>query len=333
MSTPHAEQFIPAEQILLDERFLAWAQGEGDGSAAAWIELLRRTSSEQEEELAAALLTFRAIRREESSVVGASEQRARLLDRLEKEPVKVPGVHPAGKKRYLIPLLSFVSLSILSVGFLLWRGNSARNTITGNGTFTQLSDGTKVALRSTSTITYADGFEKEPVREVWVKGEAQFDVTHQKNNQPFIVHTRHFDVEVTGTRFIVNNQSEDASVLLQEGSVNLIFPNGERTQMKPGDFFSLKATKIISTQANVSIKPAVLERHIVFDNTPFSQVAKEIERRYEVQVKILDPVLNDKLITGILPNNDLNVLLTALENSMDCRIIRDHPFIYIKSSF
>jgi ferric-dicitrate binding protein FerR (iron transport regulator) len=329
---PQPDRFVNAEQILLDERFLAWAEGLEDASATDWIESLRLSSPEQEEELLEALLTFQAIRRDESPVVGAPEQLERLLDRLERE--SIPAFQPSKtSKRSLIPLLSITLLAAVLAIALYLNDRNANNTITGDGKVTKLSDGTKVALSSTSTITYADGFEKKKVREVWVKGEAQFDVAHQKNDQPFIVHTRHFDIEVTGTRFIVNNQSTDASVLLQEGSVNLIFPNGERAQMKPGDFFSLNAKKASVDAATTTITPAILERHIVFDNTPFSQVAKEIERRYEVPVRILDPVLSEKLITGILPNNDLNALLKALESAMDCQITRENQMIYIKSSF
>jgi ferric-dicitrate binding protein FerR (iron transport regulator) len=332
MLMPQPDRFIDAEQLLLDERFLAWAEGLEDASATDWIESLRQTSPEQEEELLEALLTFQAIRRDESPVAGAPEQLERLLDRLERE--STPVFQPSrSSKKSLIPLLSITLLAgVLAIALYL-NAPTANNTITGDGKVTKLSDGTKVALSSTSTITYADGFEKKKVREVWVKGEAQFDVAHQKNDQPFIVHTRHFDIEVTGTRFIVNNQSTDASVLLQEGSVNLIFPNGERARMKPGDFFSLNAKKASVDAVTTTITPATLERHIVFDNTPFSQVAKEIERRYEVPVRILDPVLSEKLITGILPNNDLDALLKALESAMDCRITRENQTIYIKSSF
>jgi ferric-dicitrate binding protein FerR (iron transport regulator) len=188
-------------------------------------------------------------------------------------------------------------------------------------------------LGARSTISYADGFEKKNVREVWVKGQAQFEVTRKKDNQPFIVHTDLFDIEVTGTRFIVDNKEKRSSVLLQEGAVNLIFSNGEIARMKPGDYFTLDAQHPEQRRTPKLSVLAELDRQLVFENTPLIQVAKEIERRYEVDVMILTPALNEKLITGILPNNDLSALLKALQSAMDCLITQENKTIYIQSSF
>ena len=157
---PQPDRFIDAEQILLDERFLAWAEGLEDASATDWIESLRQTSPEQEEELLEALLTFQAIRLDESPVAGAPEQLERLLDRLERE--STPVFQPSrSSKKSLIPLLSITLLAgVLAIALYL-NAPTANNTITGDGKVTKLSDGTKVALSSTSTITYADDFQKK----------------------------------------------------------------------------------------------------------------------------------------------------------------------------
>lgn len=324
--------FHSADQLLLDERFLAWAAGKDDTAATEWIESLRRVSEGQEEEVLDALSIYSALHREEIEISGVWEQRDRLLERLERETSPAHSGRASLKSHRRL----FQSVGILFVlllgGWLFFKTQPAdRNTLTGQGTAAKLPDGTVVSLRGKSTISYADGLESKDVREVWVKGEAQFEVTHRADHQPFVVHTDAFDVQVTGTRFIVNNDSKEASVLLQEGSVSLLFPGGEVVSMKPGDYFSWSPK---SVDPALPAPPVLsnLERHIVFENTPFLQVALEIERRYGVQVEILTPALQDKLITGILPNNDLPVLLRALESAMDCLITQQKQIIYIKTA-
>lgn len=324
---------MTAEQLLLDERFLAWAEGVDDPSVARWIESLRFSSPEQEEELLDALTTYQSICREEVIVSGGKEQLERLMDRLDRSSSQGGGIDLARPSKRSWATLLLVSTIVGVFGLLVYLATlPQKNTISGDGKLTKLSDGTKVILAASSTIRYAEGFEKKSVREVWVKGEAQFDVAHKKDEQPFLVHTNLFDIEVTGTRFIVNNHDQGASVLLQEGSVNLIFPNGEMARMKPGDFFTLKPKRSEGDSATGSGTLAELERQLVFENTPLIQVAREIERRYEVSVQILSPGLNEKLITGILPNNDLTALLKALQSAMDCSITQENQTIYIKSS-
>lgn len=332
MDASEFSQPILAEQLLLDERFIAWAEGVGDLESMAWIETLRNRSDEQQEQVLEAWMIYRSIRWEEAEVSGSIEQRDRLMARLNRESVPKALRHRGRQRLWLLPAISMFAL-LLGLFVLFYKAPSSTPTVlSGNGKLSKLADGTAVTLKKNSTITYVEGFEKKDVREVWVKGEAHFSVARKKEDQPFVVHTGFFDIQVTGTRFIVSSDPGQASVLLQEGSVNLIFPSGEIARMKPGDYFSLASSPSVPKNGSAQATPVALERHIVFDNTPFVQVAQEIERRYQVQVKILDPVLNEKLITGILPNNDLEALLSALASAMDCRITKEAQIIFIKSS-
>jgi transmembrane sensor len=129
----------------------------------------------------------------------------------------------------------------------------------------------------------------------------------------------------------VNNDTKIISVLLQEGSVNLRFPNGEVTQMKPGDYFSLDESK--RPVSEELVRAESLNRHIVFDNTPITQVIREIENRYNVRVEVVSSELKNKQITGILPNDNLQILLQALSVAMDCSITQEKQTIFIKSAF
>ncbi|NWJ52495.1 MAG: FecR family protein [Bacteroidetes bacterium] len=73
-----------------------------------------------------------------------------------------------------------------------------------------LPDGTRVWLNSGTIFKYPSSFLKHG-REVYLEGEAFFNVTH--NNQPFIVHLKdNLFVKVFGTEFNVKSYAEDKIV-------------------------------------------------------------------------------------------------------------------------
>ena len=84
------------------------------------------------------------------------------------------------------------------------------NTITvpaGQHIDVQLPDGTKVCMNALSELHYPTFFIGRE-RKVQLKGEAFFDVSHDRKH-PFVVETYACDVEVLGTKFNVKARSED----------------------------------------------------------------------------------------------------------------------------
>ena len=75
-----------------------------------------------------------------------------------------------------------------------------------------------------------------------------------------------------------------------------------------------------------------LDKHLVFENTPISQVAKEIELRYKINVKMESLKIANKTITGILPNDNLDVLLASLEATTEFIIKKENNIVTIEES-
>ena len=71
-----------------------------------------------------------------------------------------------------------------------------------------LSDGTHVFLNSGTSFTYPIEFIKGKSREVFLDGEAYFDVVKNSEN-PFIVNTGALSVRVLGTKFNLSSYAED----------------------------------------------------------------------------------------------------------------------------
>ena len=150
------------------------------------------------------------------------------------------------------------------------------------------SDGSKAYLNSGSIIKYPVKFIENKKREVFLEGEAFFDVTENKNNL-FVVNSNGINVEVYGTKFNVRNYSEDfnSDIVLVEGSVGI--KNSEileGTILKPGfkgsvnkENFSVETTKV-----NTKIYTSWIDGEVIFRNETFSQILKKLERLYNVTI-------------------------------------------------
>ncbi|MDO5971780.1 FecR domain-containing protein [Flavivirga aquimarina] len=162
-----------------------------------------------------------------------------------------------------------------------------------------LSDGTLVYLNSGSKLKYPIKFPKGEERQVFLEGEAFFEVAHDKQH-PFKVETEELNVQVLGTKFNLSSYPEDNStdVVLTNGSVSLghVGVGDEKNViLKPGFKGSFNRTgKTISKEkVNTTIYTAWLNGNLVFKNTPFDLIIKKLERNYNVII-----INNNKMLSN-----------------------------------
>jgi len=150
------------------------------------------------------------------------------------------------------------------------------------------SDGSKAYLNSGSIIKYPVKFIENKKREVFLEGEAFFDVAENKNDL-FVVNSNGINVEVHGTKFNVRNYSEDfnSDIVLVDGSVG-IKNSGilEETILKPGFKGSVNKENFIveTTKVNTKIYTSWIDSEVIFRNETFSQILKKLERLYNVTI-------------------------------------------------
>jgi len=156
----------------------------------------------------------------------------------------------------------------------------------------QLSDGTLVHLNAGTTLRYPVKFIAGENRQVFLDGEAFFDVAKDKKH-PFIVNADALNVRVLGTHFNVSNYPEDAAtdVVLVEGSVGMYRSNEEfdataNTILKPGFKGSFnKENTLISTKAVITdIYTSWINGGLTFRNMTFKNIITKLERRYNVTI-------------------------------------------------
>ena len=159
-----------------------------------------------------------------------------------------------------------------------------------------LYDGTKVWLNSGTKFRYPVAFSSKK-REVFVEGEAYFDVAKDAKH-PFIVMAGRLEVKVLGTSFNVCAYPEDNEfyATLDEGSINAInTKNGYRVKLNPGEQLVLSQNtngmklRLVNTDLYTSWKENLLK----FENAPFDELIKKMERWYDVKINV-DPAINTK---------------------------------------
>lgn len=151
-----------------------------------------------------------------------------------------------------------------------------------------LSDGTLVHLNSGSTLKYPVNFIPGQERQVFLSGEAYFEVTKNSENS-FLVSTNEMDVTVLGTHFNVSSYAgSETFAVLAEGSVsvsNQKSDDRESTIIKPGEMASITTTNI--EVKNVDLKDYLSWREgiLSFHHEPFSEIISKIERQYGVTIE------------------------------------------------
>ncbi|MDW8850825.1 DUF4974 domain-containing protein [Flavobacterium sp. MMLR14_040] len=191
----------------------------------------------------------------------------------------------------------------------------------------QLSDGTVVNLNSGTTLKYPEQFGLNGKRNVYLTGEAFFEVAKDKTH-PFIVHANKVEVEVLGTKFNVSAYPENPTVnsTLIEGSIQmaeaenksnavLIVPNQMATWQN-------NSKKITTKFVDTSIYAAWTKGDIAFKDTPFSTIAKIIERTYDVKIINENSDLARQSFTG-----SIKISESSVENILEL-LKRDTPFNY-----
>lgn len=255
------------------------------------------------------------------------ERRMAVPVPVETKPARCGSTHYVRLAASLIVLVS-ASLYFFSDVFF-YRTYTAEH---GRISFVTLPDGSTVTLNANSSIKVFRDFMDHGSREVWIRGEGFFEVTRKPDGMKFIVHTDHFDVEVLGTKFNVNNRRGKTEVMLAEGKVKLVAKDRKPLIMKPGDQVSLSDTEDHYKKRVVEPEKfeAWRDNKLTFEDTPLSEVADIIEDYYGVQITIADDVLAARQFTGTLPNNDLEVILMALKTAYPVTIERSNDRILIK---
>jgi ferric-dicitrate binding protein FerR (iron transport regulator) len=208
----------------------------------------------------------------------------------------------------------------LTIGYLLKRSNpiseqSASSVIhapMGSRVAFNLPDGTKGFLNSGSSLTYSIPFINN--RNVALDGEAWFDVTHDQNH-PFEISAGNSKVKVLGTRFNVSayQEAQYIEVVLQQGKVEFYRDSqSEKVALAPSQKLVFRDGKVNVTKTDPSKYESWTVGKLVFRGDDMAEVARRIERWYNVKVILADKELERYSFRATFEDDSLDEVLRML---------------------
>lgn len=191
-----------------------------------------------------------------------------------------------------------------------------------------LADGSTVELNSRSRvrIRYNDAQRDVDLLE----GQALFRVAHNAA-RPFIVHSGTAHVRAVGTQFDVYRKRAGTVVTVVEGKVAasksgdgnaILLVAGEQLTVPVGK--PSGAGQAIAAgnpqPANVTAATAWIQRTLVFESAPLSNVAEEFNRYNTRQLVVTDPELAGIHISGVFSSTDPALLLKFLRAQSELNV-------------
>ena len=201
----------------------------------------------------------------------------------------------------------------------------------------RLSDGSRIILNANSSLRFSSTIEKGLNTEVWLEGEAYFNIAHLEGDgqRTFTVHTSDGSIQVLGTKFVVKTFASETQAVLEEGRIRVQVRevNSDSTHeyiLKPGNLarFAEGDNKIAVKEVNTRLYTSWIEDKLFFENTPMEEVARRIEDTFGVKVVVAEELAGQNL-TGSVKSTDLEVFSEALSEILKSEIKKQGRTLYI----
>jgi transmembrane sensor len=240
------------------------------------------------------------------------------------------------KLRFYFSFSKYAAIAVLAFGAgtvinYSWKANNTPPPVfaeiqvpLGQMTEMTLFDGTHVWLNSGTTLRYANNFGNKN-RQVELEGEAFFKV--ETSDIPFRVKIKNNEVEVLGTSFaaVAYPDEEFSQVTLVEGSVQINDRNGYAiTNLKPNQQLHLpdnQNEKIIIREVNTLFYESWINGQIKFDEERLADVARRMERWYNVEIRFACKEASEMRFTGtVLKNKPVDQSMQAISMLLPIKV-------------
>jgi transmembrane sensor len=182
--------------------------------------------------------------------------------------------------------------------------------------YIKLPDGSTAILNNGSNLEYATTFQDKSVREVYLTGEAFFDI-HHDDAKPFIVHTGDISTTVLGTAFNIKAYPDqnDITVTVSRGKVKVSDDEKLLGILKPDEQITFHKDNRFSKLETVKSEAitAWTEKDIFFDNVSMLDAARQLEDRFHVQITFKnDQIKNCRFTATFVRGEDLDQILDVI---------------------
>ena len=195
----------------------------------------------------------------------------------------------------------------------------------------QLADGTQIWLNSGTELDFPSNFTRD-TREINVKGEIYIEVA--QGQKPFYVNTSQFRVQVHGTKFNISayGENEENSVVLVEGSVEVVTPGQESTWLAPNEKAVVTTGEVLKETVTVDDYTSWKDGVLTLNKTSVSEMLKKIGRYYNVHFENhCDSVQSAKTYTGkLLLTDDFEDLMLSLSTFFSMQYDKEGETVYLR---
>ncbi len=196
-----------------------------------------------------------------------------------------------------------------------------------------LPDGSFITLHPRSKISYEARLGQQPQRTVYLTGEAFFEVARQPS-RPFMVYANGLITKVLGTSFLIRAYENKANVTVtvRTGRVSVFAPRRASparpvfSELEDGIVLTPNQQAVYSLGAErdaerlvrslvprpVLLHPEKIRPGTVFTDAPLSQILRQFEEAYGVDILYDEALFRDCLLTARLYDEPLLDKLTLI---------------------
>ena len=264
-----------------------------------------------------------------------------------------PARHAPPRRRALAS--SFVATGITAAGLALLLARvpmrapappeppppATRQVVTGLGERSSLtlSDGSRITVSAGSRLTIPGDLGKGGRRQVWLDGEAFFDIVHD-SLRPFVVHTKHGVAEDLGTEFVVSTYPEVSGMRLavREGLVALRNPgdtalagNAEFPPLamdtvallRPGDVARVSSSGAVRVTRAQDVNGlfAAADGVLALQAVPLRDAIPRLERWYAITIDVPDRALLARRVSGTFREESAESAIGSVAMALEARAV------------
>ncbi|MBS1502075.1 MAG: FecR domain-containing protein [Bacteroidetes bacterium] len=227
-----------------------------------------------------------------------------------KEDANRDNVKPLRKRTAYLVAASF--LILFSAGIWFWKSNAGKNitdqalikqyTVRAEHKYILLSDSSQIWLNASTTLDYPEAFGAKK-REVWLNGEAFFDIKHA-DKIPFIIHTGKVTTTVLGTAFNIKAYSGQHTIVVsvKRGKVSVLSQDKVVATLTPGQEVKVnmdanKLTQQTEKALNANDVGNWQQGYLSYDDETVQEVINDLQRVYNVDIKLTNDSIKNEVIT------------------------------------
>ena len=221
---------------------------------------------------------------------------------------------------------------------LVARADAPLEEITNTSSRNQLvmlSDGSSVLLQPNSRISFPKQFNQHPKREVYLTGEAFFEVA-KNPEKPFFVYADNLITKVLGTSFTVQATGKDkVNVIVKTGKVSVFTRSDKELADKKKSnqltglvlmpnqrvLFNQDENRLLRSlvESPMLLDMAIQQSMFEFNGTPIAQVFASLEKAYGVEIIFDAEVMKNCYLTASLDDEPLFEKLTMICQTLDAQ--------------